>query len=113
VIGAPQRRRRNATRPGAPERRVIPFDYAFRFALAGVPGSVRTSSVEVSVEGSFTAVSIGYGVVPHVQPVTFGILPDSRLAELKQLERPRGDRREGRGESSGAHAGAGCTRRRR
>jgi hypothetical protein len=59
--------------PGnAPERRGIPFDYAFRYELQGKPGNVINGIVTVSVEATFTAVSIGYGVVPKVQPIVFG-----------------------------------------
>ena len=57
------------------ERRGIPFDHAFRYELTGVPGNVLNSTVTVSIESSFTAVSIGYGVVPDVQPIIFGIAP--------------------------------------
>lgn len=57
------------------ERRGIPFDHAFRYELTGEPGNVINSTVTVSIESSFTAVSIGYGVVPKVQPIIFGIPP--------------------------------------
>jgi len=56
----------------AAERRSIPFDYAFRYQLEGKPGRVINSLVIVSVEAVFTAVSIGYGVIPRVQPIVFG-----------------------------------------
>lgn len=59
----------------ASERRAIPFDYAFRFELKGVPGRVVNSVVTVSIEATFTAVSIGYGVVPKVDPIIFGPTP--------------------------------------
>ena len=70
-------RRRRAFRPGiAPaDRRTIPFDYAFRFSLQGTPGEVQIGRIEVSVEAAFHAVSIGYGVVPDVPTVVFGIAP--------------------------------------
>ena len=58
-----------------PERRGIPFDHAFRYQLTGVRDNVLNSTVTVSIESSFIAVSIGYGVVPQVQPVVFGIAP--------------------------------------
>ncbi len=54
-------------------RRTIPFDYAFRFDLTGEPGNVLNSTIEVSIEADFTAVSIGYGVVPTAQPIVFGL----------------------------------------
>lgn len=78
-LGAP--RRKNFRRPGvaAAQRRVIPFDYAFRFALTGEPGTTRIEKIEVSIEAAFTAVSIGYGVVPEVQPVVFGVAPKAIL----------------------------------
>jgi hypothetical protein len=56
----------------SPERKAIPFDYAFRYFLEGTPGKVQNSVVSISAEGSFTAVAISYGVVPEVQPVVFG-----------------------------------------
>lgn len=92
MIGAPsQRRRKNPARPGASERRVVPFDYAFRFSLSGSPGATSNSAVEVSVEGVFTAVSIGYGVVPEVHPVTFGVAPAALLDRLNALDRASGN----------------------
>jgi hypothetical protein len=53
-------------------RRTIPFDYAFRYELTGSPRTVLRSTVTVSIEATFTAVSIGYGVIPKVTPLTFG-----------------------------------------
>jgi hypothetical protein len=53
-------------------RRTIPFDYAFRYELAGKPGNVINETVTVSIEATFVAVSIGYGVIPKVTPLTFG-----------------------------------------
>lgn len=52
--------------------KAIPFDHAFRYQLQGKPGNVLNSIVNVSIEAMFTAVSIGYGVVPTVQPIVFG-----------------------------------------
>ncbi|MGB7793911.1 MAG: hypothetical protein WBL39_22160 [Terrimicrobiaceae bacterium] len=62
--------------------RTIPFDYVFRFdgsnnELKGQPGLVHNSTVDISIEAAFTAVSIGYGVVPKVEPITFGLAPVS------------------------------------
>jgi hypothetical protein len=45
-------------------RRTIPFDYAFRYTLTGTRDTVLTSTITVSIEAAFTAVSIGYGVIP-------------------------------------------------
>jgi hypothetical protein len=55
--------------------RAVPFDYTFRLALDGTPQSILRTTLTVSVEASFTAVSIGYGVVPEVTPVVFGPPP--------------------------------------
>src|SRR5688572_14034036 len=56
-------------------RRTIPFDYAFRYRLTGSPGTVLNNTVTVSVEATFVAVSVGYGVIPEVSPVTIGLPP--------------------------------------
>jgi hypothetical protein len=63
------------------ERRGIPFDYAFRYELQGRPGNLINSIVTVSIEATFTAVSIGYGVVPRIQPIIFG--PPSRDVSIE------------------------------
>jgi len=60
-----------------PERRGIPFDYAFRYDLQGKPGNLINSIVTVSIEATFTAVSIGYGVVPKITPIIFGPEPST------------------------------------
>ncbi len=62
------------------ERRTIPFDYAFRYELEGRKDRVHNSTVSVSIEATFTAVSIGYGVVPKVTPIKFPIAPKAVLA---------------------------------
>lgn len=54
-------------------RRTIPFDYAFRYELQGNPGAVLNDTVTVSVEAHFVAVSIGYGAIPRLSPVIFGV----------------------------------------
>jgi hypothetical protein len=69
------RARRPVAPPGQIARRATPFDYAFRYRLLGRPGKVSNSTVTISVEATFTAVSIGYGVVPKVQPIIFGPPP--------------------------------------
>lgn len=53
-------------------RRTVPFEYAFRYDLTGRPGNVLNRTVTVSIEATFVAVSIGYGLVPKVTPLTFG-----------------------------------------
>jgi len=58
--------------PAPESQRVIPFDQTFRFDLDGVPDTSHRAVTTVSVEASFTAVSIGYGVIPRVTPIIFG-----------------------------------------
>lgn len=58
--------------PGTLDRRTIPFDYTFEFALTGRPGNVVRDTHAVSIEGSFWAVSIGYGLIPRVTTIAFG-----------------------------------------
>lgn len=67
--------------PEATSRRTIPFDYAFRYELTGKPGNVINKTVTVSIEATFVAVSIGYGVVPKVTPIIFGPT-DAQLISL-------------------------------
>jgi hypothetical protein len=57
--------------PQAGSRRTIPYDYAFRYELTGEKGRVLKSTVTVSIEAPFVAVSIGYGVIPKVTPINF------------------------------------------
>lgn len=70
-------------------QRTIPFDYAFRYTLTGQPGTVLRSTVTVSIEAIFTAVSIGYGVIPKVTPLTFGPteeqVPSDGLPSLRDI----------------------------
>lgn len=60
-------------------RRTIPFDYSFRFDLDGEIGKSLTQTLTVSIEAAFTAVSIGYGVLPAIDATEFGL---ERLADL-------------------------------
>jgi len=73
----------------AAERRAIPFDYAFRFQLEGQPGRVVNSVVTVSIEATFTAVSIGYGVIPEVEPIVFGPVAPPPAGPILLASRPQ------------------------
>jgi hypothetical protein len=46
-----------------PAVRVIPYEYVADFTLRGNPGDLVQDVINVSVEGAFVAVSIGYGLV--------------------------------------------------
>ncbi len=58
--------------PPVAARKTIQFDLSFRFDLTGEPQRTQRKTVTFSVEATFVAVSIGYGVVPTVSAVTFG-----------------------------------------
>ena len=46
-----------------PAVRVIPYEYVADFTTGGNPGNLVQDVINVSVEGVFVAVSIGYGLV--------------------------------------------------
>jgi hypothetical protein len=47
--------------PGTSPTSIIPYDYAATFRLRGIPGNIVEDVINVSVEGVFVAVAIGYG----------------------------------------------------
>ena len=65
--------------PTLAEHRTVPFEYAFRYELSGRPGNVLNRTVTVSIEATFVAVSIGYGVIPQVTALTFGPEPSAPI----------------------------------
>jgi hypothetical protein len=74
--------------PGLAERRTVPFEYAFRYELSGRPGNVLNRTVTVSIEATFVAVSIGYGVIPKVTPLSFGPAPLAPILLLGAVDKP-------------------------
>ncbi|MCI0393235.1 MAG: hypothetical protein MOB07_31285 [Acidobacteria bacterium] len=52
-----------ARRPMATATKTIPFDYVFQFTLNGVRGNKVQDVVEISMEGVFVALSVGYSLV--------------------------------------------------
>ncbi len=66
-MATPSTRGRLGELPPEPGRRTIPFDYAFRFELAGQPELKHSQTVTVSVEAAFIAEAIGYGFVPGLR----------------------------------------------
>ncbi len=70
-------------------RRAIPFDYAFRFDFRDPSDEEPESFVDrlfsqtvtISIEAAFTAVSIGYGLLPQVKRFAFGPGPEETEEE--------------------------------
>lgn len=71
-------------------RRSIPFDYSFTYELKGNAGKVTSQTVTISIEAAFTAVAIGYGVIPDFAPVRFGptMLSDMDTSNALVAARP-------------------------
>jgi len=66
-------------RAPASRRRTIPFDYQFYFRIFDPKDETRsflnqllTTTVTVSIEAAFVAVSVGYGFLPRVRTLAFG-----------------------------------------
>ncbi|NEP86160.1 MAG: hypothetical protein F6K18_04630 [Okeania sp. SIO2C2] len=68
---------RRTTRPvaeamvssGSPSANEIPFDYVSRFPLTGIRATRIQDVINISVEGAFVAVAIGYSFVPASLPI--------------------------------------------
>lgn len=54
-------RRYGTAAPGT-STSVIPYDYAASFELRGIPGNIVQDVINISVDGVFVAVAIGYGL---------------------------------------------------
>jgi hypothetical protein len=54
--------------PGSPSANEIPFDYVARFTLAGRRGNRIQDVINISVEGAFVAIAIGYSFFPVALP---------------------------------------------
>jgi hypothetical protein len=72
---------RAAARSNAPPAaKTIPFDYVFQFTLTGVRGAKVQDVIEISMEGVFVALSLGYSLVLDERrtPRLFGpeVIPD-------------------------------------
>jgi hypothetical protein len=69
---APQSRgQAGAQTPGTVKS--IPFDYVFQFDLTGTPRNKLQDVVEISIEGAFVALSLGYSLAPggRAAPISF------------------------------------------
>jgi hypothetical protein len=63
--------------------KTIPFDYVFEFILTGQRGNKVQDVVEISIEGVFVAVSIGYSLAPDQDPTARAFGPE--MADTKTL----------------------------
>jgi hypothetical protein len=70
----------------------IPYDYVAKFTLQGRPGNRVQDVINISIEGAFVAVAIGYSFIPaswdnlNLPTDTSNFL--KRLAPLKAIEDP-------------------------
>jgi hypothetical protein len=64
--GGPLRDPTETTRtiPAATTLKEIPYDHVARFRLTGIPGNRVPQVINVSVDGAFVAVAIGYSFIP-------------------------------------------------
>src|SRR5262245_51131670 len=69
-----------ARRPLPATTKTIPFDYVFQFTLTGTRNNRVQDVVEISMEGVFVALSLGYSVVldEQKQPRAFQPVIDQR-----------------------------------
>lgn len=68
----------------------VPFDYVFQFPLKGERGNKVQDVVEISVEGLFVALSVGYSLVldESNQPRTFAPVVDQRTIPPRPVAVP-------------------------
>ncbi len=71
---------RPAPRPPLPQTKTIPFDYVFQFSLKGERNNQVQDVVQISMEGVFVALSVGYSVAldEQTQSRTFQPVIDQR-----------------------------------
>jgi hypothetical protein len=65
----------------APTTKEIPYDYVARFVLTGTPNTRVQDVINISIEGAFVAVTIGYGFIPVLKGE--GSLTNGRLIDFK------------------------------
>jgi hypothetical protein len=63
----------------------IPYDYAARFTLKGIRGNREQDVINISIEGAFVAVAVGYSFIPPPWDGLKSTLPPSTLALVKEL----------------------------
>jgi hypothetical protein len=63
----------------------IPYDYAARFTLKGRRGNREQDVINISIEGAFVAVAVGYSFIPPSWDGLKSTLPPPTIALINQL----------------------------
>jgi hypothetical protein len=63
----------------------IPYDYAARFTLKGIRGNREQDVINISIEGAFVAVAVGYSFIPPSWDGLKSTLPPPTIALINQL----------------------------
>lgn len=72
-----------------PAVQIIPFDHVARFELEGTPGRLREDVINISVEGTFIALAVGYGLAADMQkPFKLSREDDRTLADVTLADIP-------------------------
>lgn len=72
-----------------PAVQIIPFDHVARFELEGIPGRLREDVINISVEGTFIALALGYGLASDMREPFKLIHEDDRtLADVTLADIP-------------------------
>jgi hypothetical protein len=83
------RARRGGASPLASSGPVLAYDYAARFDLKGIPGNIVEDVINISNEGIFVAVAIGYGFeAERAQTLQLGIGTSFKASEVKLSDIP-------------------------
>jgi len=68
----------------APAMKTIPFDYVFQLPLKGERGNKTQDVVEISTEGAFVALSIGYSLSPDERKISRSFQPQIDQTTIPQ-----------------------------
>jgi hypothetical protein len=66
-----------------PTTKEIPYDYVAKFTLIGQRGNRVQDVINISIEGAFVAVTIGYSSIPLEQEIIEGQSFNSRAIDFK------------------------------
>jgi hypothetical protein len=63
----------------------IPYDYAARFTLKGIRGNREQDVINISIEGAFVAVAVGYSFIPPPWDNLKSTLPPGTITRLNRF----------------------------